>query len=131
MPRQAADKVMQFVEEQLKKEPGLSSRELYERAKKVYRSVGKLSVRQFHAMYPLVVKRRLAAKKPPRRPKAKKARAAKTRTQITESKVDREAVRKVLLQFAKDLATAKGQVGTIEVLTGLDAYVDKIVKASR
>lgn len=129
MPKQSVDKVMQFVEEQVKKDPRVSSTELYEQAKKLDSSIGKLTVRQFHAKYPLVAKRKLAPKKP-RKTKAKKKRTSKAKARTADGKVDREAVRKVLLQFAKDLATADSQAGTIDVLAGLDKYVEKIEKAS-
>ena len=58
------EKVMQFVEEALKKNPRIKLEDLYELTKKFKSAVGRLSKRQFNARYPLQVKRRraLAAK---------------------------------------------------------------------
>mgnify|MGYP001556841815 CR=1 FL=1 len=54
------EKVMEFVEDTLKKNPRIQLENLYERAKKFKSSVGRLSRRQFNARYPLQVKRRRA-----------------------------------------------------------------------
>ena len=53
------DKVMSAVEAALKKDPDVSVDELFAMAKGISPSVGKLSKRQFHAQYPLQVKRRM------------------------------------------------------------------------
>lgn len=44
-------------------------------------------------------------------------------------KLDREAVREVLVRFARAVAAAEGVAGVIEVLAGVDEYVDQVVKA--
>jgi hypothetical protein len=68
------DKVMQLIEKELKINPKATAKELQQKAKAVSEAVGKLSVRQFHAKYPLQVRRKLAPKKPRRAaPKAKAA----------------------------------------------------------
>ncbi|MEN8184278.1 MAG: hypothetical protein ABFS46_17265, partial [Myxococcota bacterium] len=54
------DKVMQLIEKELKINPKATAKELQEKAKAISASVGKLSVRQFHAKYPLQVRRKLA-----------------------------------------------------------------------
>jgi hypothetical protein len=51
-------KVMAMIEAELAKSPTTSNAELLEKAKKIDRSVGSLSARQFNARYPLQVKRR-------------------------------------------------------------------------
>ena len=117
------DKVMQFVERELKKNPKASTTELYGKAEKVSRSVSNLSIRQFHAKYPLQMKRKLAAKKP-RKPRAK------AKQKPTGTDANREAIRQVLLGFAKDVAAAEGQAETIEIMANLDGYVDKVAKAT-
>ncbi len=66
------DKVMAFVEETLKKSPKIKLADLFEKAKEVSASIGKLSKRQFNARYPLQVKRR---KSQSARPKGKTAKA--------------------------------------------------------
>jgi hypothetical protein len=54
------DRVMEMVRRALDKDPDARSGTLYEQAKKVDRRVGQLSLRQFHALYPLTVKRQQA-----------------------------------------------------------------------
>ena len=123
----ATDKIMQLVQRELKKNPKAPSKELYEKAKKASRSVSRMSLRQFHAKYPLQVKRKLAPKKP-RKPRTQKRAATPRRAPVPEAK--RQAVRAILLGFAKDLAVAEGQADTIELVRNLDKYVDQIVKAA-
>ncbi len=64
------ERVMEFVERELKKNPKMGSSDLFKKAKKVSRTVSGMTIRQFHAKYPLQVKRRLAPKKS-RKPRAK------------------------------------------------------------
>ena len=54
------ENVMKFIELELEKDPGVSNATLFEGAKLVDRTIGDLNPRQFHAKYPLQVKRRLA-----------------------------------------------------------------------
>ncbi len=120
------ERVMEFVERELKKNPKIGSGDLFKKAKKVSRTVSGMTIRQFHAKYPLQVKRRLAPKKP-RKPAARKPtsrRAAKTAGR------NRDAIRSVLLGFAKDLSAAESQAATIDVMANLDKYVDRVVKAA-
>ncbi len=138
------DKVMQLIEKELKKNPKATAKELQQKAKAVSEAVGKLSVRQFHAKYPLQVRRKLALKKPrraapkkPRRaaPKAraapKKPRRAAPKARAARGQVDREAIRKTLMTFAKDVSAAEGKSETIAVLGKLDNYIDAIIRATR
>jgi hypothetical protein len=73
------EKVLAAVEAALKKNPDASNAELFVLAKGVSRSIGKLSKRQFHAQYPLQVKRlkKLAAKPAKAATKAAKPAAKK------------------------------------------------------
>ncbi|MCG8469725.1 MAG: hypothetical protein MJB57_16220 [Gemmatimonadetes bacterium] len=118
------ERVMEFVEKELNKDPNLRSAELYKRAKSVSRMVSNMSVRQFHARYPLVVKRRQAAANPGRR----KA-ASKPRRTVRAASSNRDAIRNELLAFAQDLAKADTQEATIRVMSGLEDRIDRIVKA--
>ncbi len=130
------ERVMEFVERELKKNPKIGSSDLFKKAKKVSRSVSGMTIRQFHAKYPLQVKRRLAPKKSRKpRAKAKKPRQSPARkpTRRRAAKTaggNRDAIRVVLLSFAKDLSAAESQLATIEVLANLDKYVDRVVKAA-
>ena len=125
------DKVMTFVERQLKKDPKTPSKKLFERAKKMDPGVARLSLRQFHAKYPLQVKRRLAPKK---RAKAKTPKPAAPRARRVRARRpagNEAAVRGVLLRFAKDVSAAKGKTETIEILANVDRYVADIMKAAQ
>lgn len=135
----ATDKVMQYVERALAKDPGTSNKVLFEGAKKIDKAIGALSIRQFHAKYPLQVKRRKG--QPARRRKAKatrpaargkKARAPRARSGARAATPGgADEVRKVLLRFARDLSAADTQLGTIEVMSNLDRYTADILKATR
>ncbi len=59
--------VMKMIEAELKKNPDISNPELLEKAKKIDKGVGKLSPRQFNAMYPLQVKRAMKPARPRKR----------------------------------------------------------------
>ncbi len=124
------DKVMQLIEKELKKNPKATAKELQQKAKAVSASVGKLSVRQFHAKYPLQVRRKLAPKKP-RRAAPKKPRRAAPKARAARGQVNREAVRNTLMTFAQDLSAAQGKSETIAVLRKLDNYIDAIIRAIR
>jgi hypothetical protein len=122
-----AEKVMQFVEKELEKNPELPTAELFEKAKKVDTGVAGLSLRQFNARFPLQVKRRKSAAAPARRRKARaKPRAGARRG--TEGK--REAVRAALLKFAADLSGAEERKDLVRVLSQVDTYVDQVMKAA-
>ena len=130
------DKVMQLVEKELKINPKATAKELQQKAKAVSEAVGKLSVRQFHAKYPLQVRRQLAPKKPRRAaPKAKaaakKPRRAAPKARAARGQVNREAVRNTLMTFAQDLSAAQGKSETIAVLRKLDNYIDAIIRAAK
>jgi len=74
--------VMSMVEAALEKNPDASSQDLYDQIKKKKRSIGKLTLRQFHAKYPLQVKRR---KKSGAKGKAKKAKAPRAKATRAKS----------------------------------------------
>ena len=131
-----SDKVMQFIEKELKINPKATAKELQQKAKAVSEAVGKLSVRQFHAKYPLQVRRRLAPKKPRRaapkaRAAAKKPRRAAPKARAARGQANREAVRNTLMTFAQDLSAAQGKSETIAVLRKLDNYIDAIIRAAK
>ncbi len=127
------DKVMDMVRKELKKNPDAENQELYEKAKKVDGSVDDLSLRQFHARYPLQVKRQLAqkkgGKKGGRKRKSRKKSRSGGRGGGSASGADRDAIRGTLLQFAKDVSSAEGKAEMIDLLTSVDDYVDDVVKA--
>ena len=113
----ADDKVMEMVRAELQQNPAVRNDELLAKAKKLDKGVGKLSIRQFHARYPLQVKRQLAAQRPRRRSRKK-------------ASVDRNAIKAVLLQFAKAVMDAEGKAEVVDVVGGGDRYVEKVLAVS-
>lgn len=112
-----SDRVLEMVKAEIEKDPGVRTQELFDRAKKLDKSVAGMSIRQFHARYPLQVKRMRAAGRPrPRRRPRKQA--------------DRGAVRGVLLELAKDVMSAQQKSQVVELIGGLDTYVDRAIKAA-
>lgn len=114
---------MNMVQEEIRKNPKVTTQELWERAKKLDRSIASLNARQFNARYPLQVKRSMA----PRRGRG--GRPRKPRVAATPT-TDRAGVRSVLVQFAKDVAAAEGKAQMIEVIGGVDKYVERVLKAA-
>lgn len=114
------DKVMKMVEDELKRDPSVSTKDLFQKALKLDKRIGDLSARQFNALYPLQVKRRLA----PRRPRAAGAAPGRRRA------ADRAAVRGVLLQFAMAIADAQDTADVIEVIGNVDQYVEQVISAA-
>jgi hypothetical protein len=70
-------KVMDMIAEELKKNPDLSNKELFEKSIAIDKSIGKLSPRQFNARYPLQVKRNMAPRKPSGRKRPRRRAAAR------------------------------------------------------
>ncbi len=136
------DAVLAYVTRRLKRNPGVANADLFAGACKVDASVADLSPRQFHAKYPLQVKRRLAADAP--RPAARRRAARKPSAAVETPPApapaaappsmgvgDAAAVRGMLLNLARELAAAGTQAETIEVMAKLDVYVDDIMRAAR
>lgn len=117
-------KVMDAVEKELKKNPDASVDELLEVAKKVNKSVTKLTKRQFHARYPLQVKRRMNPPSKTRSTKRTSRRKAKT---PAKGGSNRDQVREVFLKFASDLAAAEERKAAVRVMAGVDQYVDEVL----
>lgn len=126
-------KLMTFVENELSKSPDLSTNELFDQAKKKFASAKKLTVRQFHARYPLQVKRRQSLAKP-KTPRKKKPAATQTRSRKRPARRDaarRDAIRGSLLRFASDLSAAQERHDLVKVLANVDQYVDEVMEATK
>jgi hypothetical protein len=135
------EKVMAMVEDELKKNPGVSVDDLQRKAQGINKSVGSLTARQFHARYPLQIKRRKTNRK--RTPKAAKTAAAKPARRASRKRStkvaapppapatggDRDAIRAAFLTFALDLAGAEARKDVVKVLAGVDKYVDQVARA--
>ncbi len=127
------DKVMTAVEAALKKNPEASVDELYDMAKGINSSVGKLSKRQFHARYPLQVKRRSRPAKPKKaaaRRKAATKRGPRPKAAAPVAGSSKESVRGIFLRFASDLAGAEARKDVVKVVASVDRYVDEVIKAT-
>lgn len=112
------EKVMSMVDQEIRKNSDITTRELYEKAKKVDGNIANLTIRQFNARYPLQVRRKLAPPRPRRR--RKKGR----------SDEGRKEVRKVMLDFARNMASAEDMSEVVDLVAGVDKYVDRVMKAA-
>ena len=122
-------KIMTLVEQALAANPKAGTTELFEKAKAEDSSVGKLTIRQFHARYPLQVKRRLG--RVSAKSAAPKSRPPAGRSSPAPASGSHEGVREVFLRFAQDLTSAEERRDLIKVLGRLDRYVDDAVRAAR
>ncbi|WP_419935729.1 hypothetical protein [Candidatus Palauibacter sp.] len=135
----SGEDVMEFVVRTLDENPDVKNADLFAGACEIDSSIAELSPRQFHAKYPLQVKRRLA------RAEAASAPAAPAAPEVPEAPAeeaavadipsvgegDPMAVRGLLLDLARELANAGSQAETIEVVARLDIYVAQIMEAAR
>ena len=128
--------VMEYVERTLEANPGVTNADLFAGAREIDPSVGQLTARQFHAKYPLQVKARLAkaaAPKPktPPEPEVPAAEEATAPEKPSAEAGDPVAVRRLLLDLAKELASAESKAEVIEVMARLDDYVAEIMEVAR
>ena len=116
----------------LKSNPDLPTKELFQKAKASFDSITDLTVRQFHARYPLQVKRRMSLAENGGRRRSRRRKKAPGTTRKTRGAGDenREAVRKSLLKFASDLSAAEERKDLVQVLANVDKYVDDVIKAA-
>lgn len=121
---ETSEKVMEMVRQAIEKKPDIATDELYQRAQKVDASIADLTLRQFHARYPLQVKRKMAAA-------AGKARRPSRRRARRGAEVNRGAIRESLVAFAREVSAAgdEGTAQVIDAMQSVDDYVDRIVKA--
>jgi hypothetical protein len=138
------EQVMEMVVKELDKNPSVGLESLYARAKEIDSSVSELSLRQFHARYPLQVKRsrsRGAAKRQkgasPRKRAAGGDKGAATRGSTQRrsrgdatggAEFDREKVRQLFLEFASEFAEAESRKEIVRVLSSVDSYVNRLSK---
>ncbi len=132
MPREKADideRVMELVEAELEKNPSVSVGDLQRKATGILPDIEKLSTRQFHARYPLQVKRR--KNRALQRIEGLAEGWGTGRSRPARGKPDREAIRATFLRFASDLTAAEARKDLVRVLAGVDRYVDQVVRAAR
>ena len=129
--------VLAYVTRVLKRNPEVKNAELFKGACEIDASVAELSARQFHAKYPLQVKRRMATAAAPAPAAPAVAEPAPPTATAPAAEVpsmgdgDAAAVRGLLFNLARELANAGTQAETIEVMVRLDGYVDDIMQAAR
>ena len=154
------DRVMAMIEKEIQANPEISNGDLRTKAVKLDDAIGRMSARQFNATYPLQVKRRMRPRKKAGRKAAKSAkRGRKAAAKASGAKRGRPAksggkrgrpakvaatsgrsggrgdaavrdrVRGVLVSFARDLASSDG-AGLVDVIAGVDGYVDRVMKAA-
>lgn len=122
-------KVMAAVASELQRNPAATVDELFAKARDINPAIAELSKRQFHARYPLQVKRKSS---PPKRRAARRSGTGpRAGSRAREAVAMREAVRSVLLDFASDLAAAEERKELIQVVGGVDRYVDQVMTAAR
>ncbi len=154
------DRVMKMVAEELSKSPKASSSDLFQKVKSVIPTIEELTLRQFHARYPLQVKRRAKqekaaaskARKPTTArvkkvaaPRTRRAAAPKTapapkaprprrvaarRAGAPVAGVDRDAIRQAFIRFGSEVAAAKEPQDVFKLMTQVDRYVDQVIKAA-
>ncbi len=122
------EKVMAAVAAALGKNPSASVDELFEMARGVNPTIGELSKRQFHARYPLQIKRKLNPRK--RRKRRSPKAASGTGRRSGGSIARRDAVRSALLRFASDVAGAEERKDLVRVVANVDRYVDQVLEAT-
>lgn len=127
VPRKA-DKVMDMVRDAIQANPSVGTDELFEKAKKLDKSMGDLTVRQFHARYPLQVKRYLAAQNPK---KKKYPRRKKVDEQTNGRPLDTLKIRNLLLAFAEDVTKAEERHQLVQVIGKVDEYVDRVAAIAK
>jgi len=110
------DRVMNMVREELTKRPDVTTRELFDRAKKMEPSMRSMTIRQFNATYPLQVKRS-------QMPRSRRG----GRPAGSRRAADRERVRAVLLDLAREVAAADDKGRLVEVVGGMDRWVDRVL----
>jgi hypothetical protein len=116
--------VMSAVEAAIHENPSATVDELFALAKELNPATAELSKRQFHAQYPLQVKRRM---QPPRRRRRK---LNKNIERMMHDGTVREAVRAAFLSFASDLAAAEDRKDVVHVVASVDRYVEEVLEAT-
>lgn len=140
MPATKNQDVMDMVRKELDENPEMETDALFDKAKAMDSSLEDLSLRQFHARYPLQVKRQRSASKKKaaknsgkksggRRKASREKRKASSGGRSAQGSDGREAIRAGLLRFAKDVAAAENKADLITVLTSVDDYVDEVSEA--
>jgi len=147
------EQVLEWVRQELNRDPGLGSGRLFEMAREREPSLSDATLPQFHARYVLPVKRERAAaagggakggkrkgtRKGTRKqqaeapaeaqvaaPRAKRSRGRKAASAGDEG--PRQRIRSVFLEFAREFAEADSRTQIVQVLSRVDEYVDRVME---
>jgi len=147
------EQVLEWVRQELNRDPGLGSGRLFEMAREREPSLSDATLPQFHARYVLPVKRERAAaagggakggkrkgtRKGTRKqqaeapaeaqvaaPRAKRNRGRKAAS--TGDEGPRQRIRSVFLEFAREFAEADSRTQIVQVLSRVDEYVDRVME---
>jgi Skp family chaperone for outer membrane proteins len=126
------EKVLALVERELRKDPGIQTKQLKEKAVKIDKSVAQLSGRQFHARYALQARRRLFGV-PGRRGKTTRSRRGRSHAVqqlVTESYDKRRARLEAAIDQAFQRAMEADSIGRVNrLLAALDRHARELEKA--
>jgi hypothetical protein len=132
--------VLALVRELIAKYPTVNSTQLYDKAVRVHPFLEDDGLRTFHARYVLPIRRAQAvADGRPRAPRRRKTQPAtpqvasapavsRVRSAAGVIQHERDHVRSVMLRFARALAAAESRADIVAMLSGVDSYVDDIMK---
>jgi hypothetical protein len=140
-------KIFDRVRQELAKNGKLGSRQLYEMAKGWDQSIGQDSLQQFHARYVLPIKRQDSSSKgkgragrqgaagtgrqgkaaaDSQKAPAARQRDGRSRGGKAAAGSERDRIRSVLLEFARDFADAESRSDIVQVVSRVDDYVNRI-----
>lgn len=142
MPAKVNPEVLEMVREELIRNPSIGSQELYQRAKEMAPEIAKLSTRQFHALYPLKVRRQMAqiagggrrtASKDGRRRAGRRTGSRTASVAGVRIEFDENALRSALQRMMKEVADAVSQgPGNIVTVVGrIDEFANQVRETAR
>lgn len=123
--------VLEMVRRQLDRDPPPSTNALYGRAVQLNREIYDLSLRQFHAKYPLRVKREKARKEREESAGASPDAASGSGAAGPVDAATRERVRRVFMRFAREVAEAERPEMMVGVVERIPDRVDEIARIVR
>lgn len=119
------EEILEMVREQLRRSNPPGTEALYGRAARIDDGVKELSLRQFNARFPLRVRREMA-----RAETAEEEEATPETAGDEAHETDREAIRSVLLEFARAVAeTPRGPAFVDLISSDVQTYVERIEDA--
>ncbi len=126
------DRVRDMVRHALVTDPAVTNRELMERARQLApTAVEGLTLQQFHARFRLpVLRNEMAARKDKGKKKEEPARPRRRATAVVHAPL-RTSVREIFVRFAVDMESADNRGQLVQVVSGLDACVDEILRLAR